>query len=510
MSGPSILFDQSAQHPRLSARQPDSYHDLALDQVVAALAAGRRQFELEPFFCTPPHSIDTITYRQEVFADLDGRPALAAVRSFAEQLHSVRGHLEQVGKLHYRYQKAAWFLDAVQTYHRAVAALLTELTGAELHSAGLRDFRDYLHSYTNSAAFTALEQETSGLQEDLAGIRYRLRIKDDRISVGRYEGEQDYSAAVEKTFQRFQQHAVDEHPLTLRSSSSFLNSVEEAVVDRLAILHPEIFSALKQFPVRWREFLDPTLGQFDREVHFYLAYLDYIAPLRSHGLPFCYPEVSSTKQVAAEATFDLALAATLAANGTAVIGNDIELREGERVLVVTGPNQGGKTTFARTFGQLHILANLGLLVPGSCARLFAPDELFTHFEREENVTDLRSKLEDDLLRVHDILGRCTGDSILVLNEVFTSTTLADAEKLGKWVLRQLLEKDLLGVYVTFVDELSRLDARVVSMMSTVDPGDPATRTYRVVRKPADGLAYALAIAEKYGVTYERVTARLNG
>lgn len=109
MSGPSILFNQSAQHPRLSAQQPDSYHDLALDQVVAALAAGRRQFELEPFFCTPPHSIDTITYRQEVFADLDGRPALAAARSFAEQLHSVRGHLEQVDKLHYQHQKTAWF-----------------------------------------------------------------------------------------------------------------------------------------------------------------------------------------------------------------------------------------------------------------------------------------------------------------------------------------------------------------------------------------------------------------
>jgi len=81
---------------------------------VAALAAGRQQYELEPLFCTPPHSIDTITYRQEVFADLDGRPALGAARSFVEQLHSARGHLEQVGKLYYRYQKAAWFLDMMQ------------------------------------------------------------------------------------------------------------------------------------------------------------------------------------------------------------------------------------------------------------------------------------------------------------------------------------------------------------------------------------------------------------
>ena len=96
----------------------------------------------------------------------------------------------------------------------------------------------------------------------------------------------------------------------------------------------------------------------------------------------------------------------------------------------------------------------------------------------------------------------------MLNEIFTSTTLHDARFLGTKLLTKVMRLDALCVYVTFVDELASLGEQVVSMMSTIVPDNPAERTYKVVRKPADGLAYALALAEKYGLTYERLRDRV--
>jgi DNA mismatch repair ATPase MutS len=160
------------------------------------------------------------------------------------------------------------------------------------------------------------------------------------------------------------------------------------------------------------------------------------------------------------------------------------------------------------FGQLHFLAALGCPVPGQEARLFLADRIFTHFEREEDISNLRGKLEDELVRLHETVEAMTGDSVVILNEIFNSTSLQDQILLSRRILDAILAMDALGVCLTFIDELASLGEKTVSMVSTVEPEDPATRTFRIVRKPADGLAYALSLAARHNVTYERLLERI--
>jgi DNA mismatch repair protein MutS len=484
--------------------------DLNLDQIIEAVAAGRQERELiRGLLYRQVHDIGTLRYRQEVFRDLEDPGLYDAAAQFSGRMREVGAHLEQLPKMQSAEQRQGWFLDAAAIYCDAVRSLAARLAEGVVASRGLQAFRDHLREYIASAAFTRLAADTADRKRDLAGIVYQIRIKGDRVDVSRYEGDPDYSAEIEETFARFQQGAVKDYRVQYWAWPG-MDHVGAQIAALVARLYRSEFTALAKYCRQYARFIDPVVGQFNRELQFYLAYLEYLRPLRAAGLSFCYPGLSAeSKEIFARDTFDLALATKLAAGGKAVVTNEFQLSGPERVIVVSGPNQGGKTTFARTFGQLHHLASTGCPVPGTAARLFLCDQILTHFERAEDIANLAGKLEDDLLRIQRTLREATPESIVIMNEIFTSTTTSDAKFLGEKVMAKLTELDVLAVYVTFIDELASFGPTVVSMASTIVPENPAERTYKIVRKPADGLAYALAIAARHRVTYHQLKERLS-
>jgi DNA mismatch repair protein MutS len=505
----SVLFPDSAAAKGLEGSTlPEFFGDLNLDQVVASITDGRDEYDLWPFFCFPLPSVDAIYYRQEIFRDLENDAVLGCVHSFAAAMRTMRSHLAKAEKLYYKRQKQRWFLEGIDTYCTAVTRLRDGLAAVPLHSRGLSAFRTFLADYTASPEFTVLAADTAKLTSELAAVQYSLHIHGNRITVGSYGGEPDYGTDVLETFAKFKQAAANEYRFEFRVTDD-MNHVEAAILDLVAQRFSETFSFLEEYCARHSGYLDPTIAAFDREVQFYIACIEYARRFERAGLRLCYPTVShSSKEVHASEAFELALAEKLIQAKKTVVTNDFFLNDPERILVVSGPNQGGKTTFARMFGQLHYLAALGCPAPAAEAALFLFDRLFTHFEREENLSNLTGKLEDELLRIRRILDAATGNSILIMNESFLSTTVDDALFLSKYIMERIIALDMLCVSVTFLDELTRLSKTTVSMVSTVNPNDPALRTFKIVRKPADGLAYALAIAEKHGLTYAHVKARI--
>ncbi len=505
----SILFEkiwESAKKEKLET--PPFFVDLNLDQIIDAICAGRQEYDLKPFFYAPLGDVDSITYRHEIFRDLESKDVFEKIKSFAQKMRIVREHLVRADKLYYKPQKERFFLEAVEIYCDAISGLVNDLSRADLKSHGLKAFREYLADYTSFGPFMPVLDETKELLADLSSIKYNLLIKDNSVKVSNYGAEADYSSEVEETFDKFKQGAVKDYLVQFPDSPD-MNHVEAKILEFVANLNPDVFSRLDDYYMRNVSFLDQTIAIFDREIQFYVAYLEFIEMFKRAGLKFCYPCISAkSKEVYDYEEFDLALARRLLADKSDVVCNDFYLKGRERILVVSGPNQGGKTTFARTFGQLHYLAALGCPVPGREAQLFLSDGIFTHFEKEEDVENLRGKLQDDLIRIHDILDRATPNSIVIMNEIFTSTTLQDAVFLSEKVMEKIIDLDLLCVWVTFIDELASFGEQTVSMVSTVVLENPALRTFKIIRRPADGLAYAISLAEQYRLTYDHLKDRM--
>ena len=509
MTFESILFnrtDESAKQESINL--PDFFVDLNLDQVIDAITGQKQDYNLKPFFYSPLHDVETIAYRQEVFRDLEIDAVFKTIKVFAEKMVLARRYLSMIEKMVVKYHKEGWFLEAADVYCDAVSGITNELIGMNIKSKALVGFLTYLKKYITSPKFLSLRAETHDRKADLSGIQYSVIIKGNLVKVRKYESEIDYSTEVERTFEKFKQGEVKNYRID-NIVASGMNHVTARILEYVSKLYPEIFNKLDTYFQNYFGFVDETILIFDRQIQFFVSYLEFIKNIKSKDLGFCYPKVSTKeKNIHVQQTFDIALANKRLFDSSPVICNDFYLEGKERIIVVSGPNQGGKTTFARMFGQLHYLASLGCPVPGKDAKLFLYDRIFTHFEKEEDIRNLRGKLQDDLVRIHTVLEQATSDSIIIMNEIFTSTTLKDAIFLSQEIMKKIIKLDALCVCVSFIEELSKLSEQTISMVSTVVPENPAQRTFKIIRMPANGVTYAISIAEQHHLTYEKIKERI--
>jgi len=511
----SILFRDDIEYELKVEPALDTFKDLNLDIVVDTITSSRKEYDLQPFFYTPLKDKATILYRHSVMQDLEGSELFNKIKSFTQSIYlislivnRIRKNLLDPDGYNRNYIEKGNLLDAASAYTNALSSLAAQLRSTDLKSEGMLSFRGFLEGYMQSDGYKDLVSETARVKGLLSEVRYCMLIKDNCIKVRRFEEEKDLNIDIERVFGKFNEGSAKDYRQDLIEEPHAMH-VEAAVLDMVAKLFPEAFGALDRYCEAHISFMSPRISAFSREVQFYISFLEFAARMGRNGHAFCYPDVDEgAKDEDLGGMYDIALAIRSLGTGNAIVTNDYYLEKDERIIVITGPNQGGKTTFARTVGQVHYLASLGCMVPAMKARLFIQDRVFTHFEREEDVKDLNGKLQSDLVRIKDILDEATPDSLIIINELLSSTSLQDAVSIGRKIMEKVVRLGCLCLYVTFLDELAAFSEKNVSMVSTVSPEDPSRRTFKIVRKPADGLAYALSIAKKYGLTYGSIKERI--
>ncbi len=137
-----------------------------------------------------------------------------------------------------------------------------------------------------------------------------------------------------------------------------------------------------------------------------------------------------------------------------VVGNHIE-GEGVRLIVVTGANQGGKSTFLRSVGLAQVMMQCGMFVPASAFAANICEGLYTHFKREEDTGMDSGKFDEELKRMGDLASHLKRDSFVLFNESFAATNELEGSEIASQITNALVEQGVKVCFVTHLHEFVR-------------------------------------------------------
>jgi DNA mismatch repair ATPase MutS len=182
------------------------------------------------------------------------------------------------------------------------------------------------------------------------------------------------------------------------------------------------------------------------ELAFYVGCLNLHEQLSQKGEPVCFPTPRSADKRCrtAQELYDVCLALLV---DERVVGNDLSADEKE-LTIISGANQGGKSTFLRSIGLAQLMMQSGMFVPAAHYQVNLCDRIFTHYKREEDATMNSGKLDEELSRMSGIVDHLTPHSLVLFNESFAATNEREGSEIARQIVSALLEKHIQVFFVT--------------------------------------------------------------
>ena len=545
----------------------ESWHDLGMDALTEKVAA---QPQEEPLLRRVMMSLTAdpavAAFRSDVFDDILRHPEIR--ERLMKLLDKVKMFYDYgVVNRHEGDETGIWdLMHRLEEYHDyilTVEAIRECLSDKDLVSEGLTMLRDTVEQIYQEKGFAALRKDVEEMRIAASEIRsltvgINLNDRFEAISMGlvSVNAKPFVKSGILKNFlasvsprDEIRKEAdwngnYNYYPAN--TEIGLLQSVGQFVESTLILRNPLAAMSLARFPAadgtanvprqmdsaasiltsRIARKLRDTLGQYLNvsvkeiadlipELVFYTRWAEYIEKKQKAGWKFCKPQARLNRQGAAcmkaVGLYNLKLIATEQPEN--VVPNDLVFDPEKRVYVLTGANRGGKTTVTQAVGQLFILAQSGIPVPAESFEYDPADRVLTHFPADEDKTLDLGRLGEECRRFRELFVSCTPESLLLLNETFSTTSFEEGYFIAADAVRAILGRGTRTIYNTHMHKLAQdldtvintgeAEGKAVSLVAETKEGK---HSFRVVIAPPEGQSFARDIAEKYGVTYESLTA----
>ena len=543
---------------------PEStWHDLGMDAIAEKVA---QQPQEVPLICRVMTSMtadpEVSAFRCDVFEDILNYPEmrtrmmklLEQVKSFYDYGIVKRDAGDETGLWDLMHR-----LDEYRSYITTVEALRECLNDAPVRSAGLTGLRTAVEQIYRDNGFAALKKDVEDMHlaaSDLKSLTVGINLNDrfEAISLGlvsvnkkpftRSGMLKSFISAVSPK-DDIQPEAEWNNSYTFHPANSeagFLTSAGQFVESSVILRNPIAAMSLARIPAsdglagvprqmdssasmiasRISRRLKDMLGKYLNisvkeiadlipELLYYTRWAEYIEKYRQEGWTFCKPEVirngGGAAGMEAEGFYNMKLIGAMTPGDVTL--NDLRFDETNRVYILTGANRGGKTTVTQAAGQLFLLAQGGIFVPGKRFAFTPADRVMTHFPADEDQTMDLGRLGEECKRFREMYSVCTEKSLLLLNETFSTTSFEEGYYIAVDAVKAILQRGCRTIYNTHMHKLAyELDecintpdrpGKAVSLVAETKEG---VNSFRIRIAPPEGKSFARDIAERYGVTFD--------
>ena len=541
----------------------ETWHDLGLDALTEKVAA---QPQETPLLRRVMGSLTAdpavAAFRADVFEDILRHPEVR--ERLMKLLDRVKMFYDYgVVNRHEGDETGIWdLMHRLEEYHDyilTVEAIRECLSDKDLVSEGLTNLRDTVEDIYQDRGFAALKKDVeemrisaSEIRSLTVGINVNERFeavtmglvsvnakpfsksgilknflasvtpKDEIRKEADWSGDYTFYPANTEVgmLESLQQFA--ETSFILRNPLAMMSLARVPAADGSANVPRQMDSAASMLTSRIARKLRDTLGKYLNvsvreiaglipELLFYTRWAEYIEKRKEEGWRFCKPEARRASEgvacMRAEGLYNLKLISSEKPEN--VVPNDLVFDGTSRVYILTGANRGGKTTVTQAVGQLFLLAQSGISVPAERFVFDPADRVFTHFPADEDRTLDLGRLGEECRRFRELFVSCTPESLLLLNETFSTTSFEEGYFIAADAVRAILRRGTRTIYNTHMHKLAQdLDSgintdevpgKAVSLVAETKEGK---HSFRVKVAPPEGRSFARDIAEKYGVTYE--------